>query len=444
MTAIDCGLERLRRLTRMAVVGAATVVVLSTTHLLAWERDIPGDGEARSVAVTQVGDIIAAGQLFSSDPLHPGGIGVVKFSGSTGATLWQRILPGDTRKLALDSRDNVVVAAFDFGRFTVIKLGGKNGTVRWRNRRRRGAPFAIATDSRGNVAVAGSLGSVEAYTPGAAWVVLKLSAIDGRERWHRIIRGGVGAQNTGFDTALSVAVDAVGDVVAGGFTVLVPGDSSILQMTIMKLAGRDGHQIWRRDIPAEAPGTSSLANAVRIDPAGDVIVAGSTGVTLQENAGVVVKLAKSSGEELWRRLIGSGGDIAVDRDGAVIVAGGLTQAGTSNIDLAAFKLSGDDGRELWRFSIDGTRHIEDLAEAVALDSAGNPVVAGFVQNLTTGPDLIALKLDAASGTEMSRWMIATGQADIAWAVATDSAGHAIVGGSTAHDIDSFFTVATFP
>ncbi len=159
---------------------------------------------------------------------------------------------------------------------------------------------------------------------------------------------------------------------------------------------------------------------------------------------MVVKLAKSTGQELWRRLIGSGGDIAVDRDGAVIVAGGLTQAGTSNIDLAAFKLSGDDGRELWRFSIVGTRHIEDLAEAVALDSAGNPVVAGFVQNLTTGPDLIALKLDAASGTEMSRWMIATGQADIAWAVATDSAGHAIVGGSTAHDIDSFFTVATFP
>jgi len=117
------------------------------------------------------------------------------------------------------------------------------------------------------------------------------------------------------------------------------------------------------------------------------------------------KNPKSNGEELWRRIIGGGGDIAVDRDGAVIVAGGLTQAGTSNVDLAAFKLSGDDGRELWRFTVDGTSHGEDLAEAVALDMAGNPVVAGFVQNLTTGPDLIALKLDAAGGTEMSRWTV---------------------------------------
>jgi hypothetical protein len=137
-----------------------------------------------------------------------------------------------------------------------------------------------------------------------------------------------------------------------------------------------------------------LAKAVAVNPSGDVAAAG----LMSSNFGVV-KLEGVSGRELWQRELDGAGNfsgvfeeanaVAIDRDGSVAVAG-VTSNEVANFRDFTVARYHPDGRTHWVQIIDGpyvkfgdrgerSNPSNDIANAVAIDSRGNVIAAGSVQ-----------------------------------------------------------------
>lgn len=438
----------MRNLHRLVLIALTSALLDGPA--LGWERDFPGGyySAAHTVAVTHGGDVVAGGHL----SMDLGGMEatVMKLDGATGATAWEQIFVGEARQIIVDPRDDTIIAGWmaHKARFTVMKLAGEGGEIRWRRGLGKGGATAVATDADGDIIAAGA--GAGAGAPG--WLVVKLST-NGRDRWRHLMRAHRG--HFGGGGASAVAVDPGGDVVAAGVTVEtgaydgVYEDVIATRITVVKLAGRDGHQLWRTDLAEATGGVSGVPNAMRIDPAGDVVIAGVTGVlSFTDSAFTVVKLAGASGKELWRHTIAgrrnAALDVAVDDDGDVVAVGNLDRARRTQTDFAAVKLDGGDGDELWRVAINGTANSDDSATSVAFDSGGAAVVGGFVTNATTGLDFEVVRL-AQDGMELARHEIATGSVDIASTLAIGADDRIVAGGETSNDgRHSAFSVVTFP
>jgi hypothetical protein len=161
---------------------------------------------------------------------------------------------------------------------------------------------------------------------------------------------------------------------------------------------------WRTIITGSAKGVDS-AVAVAVDGNGDVVAAGSAMNARTFRDFTVGKFEGASGKELWRREItGTANDndeaqaVAVDAAGDVVAAGVTKNTGTRQ-DLAVVKFSGSDGKELWRQEINGTANREDLARAVTVDGDGNVVAAGLTFNNGAGPDFTVVKLSGKDGSD---------------------------------------------
>jgi len=153
-----------------------------------------------------------------------------------------------------------------------------------------------------------------------------------------------------------------------------------------------GAWAWQVTINGSAD-RADIANAVTVDAAGNVIAVGWTDNKGTINDFTVIKLAGESGAELWRyglngtRAISN--DIAnavtVDAAGDVLVAGVLDNSGTRG-DLTVMKLAGSSGAELWRAVINGTANEFDVANAIAVDATGDVLAAGWTSH--TSPRLL--------------------------------------------------------
>src|SRR5262249_7813694 len=164
---------------------------------------------------------------------------------------------------------------------------------------------AVAVDGNGDVVAIGVLHSPRPAEFDA--FAIKLSGSSGAERWRYILSaGGLGA----------VAVDGRGDVVAAG-------GISHVGAAVVKLSGTSGAEIWRVVLP-EGGGVDALA----IDPTGEVIAVGSL-TAPTTTAFTLVKLAGDDGEERWRRQLrpsrafpfDAALAVALDRHGNVLAAG---------------------------------------------------------------------------------------------------------------------------
>jgi cysteine-rich repeat protein len=190
---------------------------------------------------------------------------------------------------------------------------------------------------------------------------------------------------------------------------------------------------WRTSL-AETDG-NSRAFAVGIDRHGDVLVAGRTGGDT-----IVAKLAGSDGAELWRQTtpgVGGGGRpfaLAVDPDtDAAVVAGRVQMEATGN-DLMVMKYT-TDGAPAWSepFILDGGGSAGDQANAVAVDGAGDVIVAGQIRTADAGAHFTVAKLSGVTGTPL--WPevrifagTAGGGRSTARAVLVDGAGDVLVAG----------------
>jgi hypothetical protein len=219
-----------------------------------------------------------------------------------------------------------------------------------------------------------------------------------------------------------------------------------------------GQYLWSRDFGGSTTSDSAWANGVATDTSGNAVTVGQFLGTVNFGGGNVttggsydifaVKYSSSGGHTWSKRLGGSGSDnaygVAVDRNGSVLVAGSfyspsvdfgggaLTNAGYQDAFVAKYA---SDGSYLWAKRLGGAN--TDIATAVAVDTNGNVVVAGYFQGtvdfggggLTSGggSDIFVAKY-ASDGSYLWAKRFGGTSSDIPKAVAVDGSGNVAVAG----------------
>ncbi len=276
------------------------------------------------------------------------------------------------------------------------------------------------------------------------------------------------------DTPSDVAVDASGNVVIAGttsssdFPTTAGLDTSAAGTdAFVSMLSSSGALVWSTYLGGAGV---DVANGVAIGPGGVVFVTGTTrsGDFPVKNAAYpthggttfgdafVTKLA-ANGTVLWSTFLGgassdAGYGVAADASGDVFVVGATRSAGFPiagaiqpahpDVDFDAFvtKLSPTGGL-LWSTFYGGPGY-DDTARAVAVDAAGNVVVAGETSapnfptkgayDATYGgvTDAFVTKINAAGTAVTWSTLFGGGAADRGLSVAIDAAGSVVLAGST--------------
>jgi outer membrane protein assembly factor BamB len=406
----------------------------------AWQtfvQDVPSsNGEARDVATDPADDVFAVGLVT--------GFTAVKLAGESGAELWRRTITGtgpatgQARAVASAPNGDAIVAGSVSNTgtgsdFLVSRLAGLDGSDVWRRDLDGTSGFGeeardVATDSLGDVVAAGRLDNSETFWD---FTVVKLDRASGSELW-RYEKNGTASVS---EEARALVVDSDDDVLATG---LIRNGSTGSDLAVVKLAGGSGAELWRREIDGGAA-RSDEGLAITVDDAGDVLVAGFVTNPSTSRDLAVFKLSGSDGSTLWSYEAdgGASGDdratgISLDASGRVFAGGRLVGTST-DADAAVVALDGATGAVLWTYRLDGPAGEFDEALGISPGPAGDPVVVGFVSGETTSRDLLAARIDAASGTEVWRQQIngSASGADSASSVVpiANGSGDVVVGGA---------------
>ena len=407
--------------------------------------------DASAVAIDPFGAVFLAS---TSSTLTTGAdIWVMKYDGTTGKAAWPApfvfngAASGDDvpAALALDgSGDLLVTGSSTNGAgntdIVTLKLGGLTGSVSWGPVLFAGAaagadaPVAIAADGTGNVVVTGWT------TNGSAnldFVTLKYSGSTGTLLWGPVLFVGPGG---GDDVPAALGLDAAGNVFVTGST----SNGANNDFATLKYSGATGAPLWGTpSIFAGAAGGDDLPVALAVDGNGNVLVTG----TSRNGAGnydfATVKYNGATGAAVWASAAifagaGSGDDIpvAVQADGAgnVIVTGSSLNA-SLNLDWVTLKYNGATGAAVWGSPsvFDGAAALDDGPVVLAIDGAGNVLLAGWSLNAAFDQDQATLKLNGGSGAVLWGPQLFTGAAgrdDSVVQAAFDAAGNVLVTGWT--------------
>ncbi len=236
----------------------------------------------------------------------------------------------------------------------------------------------------------------------------------------------------------AVGSTAVGDVIVVAQT----GSATAAQIRVQRLAKSTGQVLWTRDV----------GTALRADDAADLVVDPSTGDSYiaaraaTATNGIdwfVFKVNGTNGALGWGAgyTYGSVGNdepraIAFTSDGNIAVAGMETVVAATRLRVA--KLNASTGALMWGFTskLDGTQ-----AADVAGDGSGNVVVVG-----RNGGDAYTLKLTSVGEVSWQQTYSAAGVGQDAWnALALFSNGDvAAAGYAVAETGDQNLTVVRYP
>jgi hypothetical protein len=329
--------------------------------------------------------------------------------------------------IAMDGSGNVYVAGHTDKNFPgfinqgaedlfVMKVDN-NGALLWTQQLGTDGsdiPQGIASDSSGNVYVAGStarsfpgftlMGETDLY-------VIKFDR-NGTRQWLQQLG------TTRSDYARKVATDGSGNVYVMGTTAgSFPGftQAGFGDVFVMKLSSDGVHQ-WTQQRGGVG---SDAVGGIATDGAGHVYVVGEWG----NNGGGYVMKFDGTGAELFAKPLGEdNAQVATDSSGAVYVAG-------SGEELQVSKLDGN-GALLWTQPMGAAAR---SANGLALDSSGNIYLVGETNSHFPGfdnrgqVDTFVIKLDNA-GTR--QWVQQVGDLGKDWptGAATDGNGNLFVGG----------------
>jgi hypothetical protein len=324
-----------------------------------------------------------------------------------------------TKSLAVDAAGNAFVAGSSGSTFDFLttKLS-PSGAILWQKSFAGAAggsdaALAVAVDSSGNAVVTGS----SANASGIGDIKTIKYAPDGTVAWERLYDGGRD------DAAYGVVVDGANNIYIAGESINTAGNADI---RVVKYSA-DGTLAWAKSFDF---GWDDYVSDIAVTAAGDVAVSG-----VSQNAGTnadwrVLKISGSTGALAWQQSFDGGGEdqtygIAMDAAGNVFVAGYSAVNGNMNARIAKFAAA--DGKPTWQSSIGGAG--PDIAQALALDSSGNAVVAIQFQNTAGNYDFRTVKLAAADGRALWDKAFNSGANDYAYQVAVDAAGNVVTIGS---------------
>ena len=282
--------------------------------------------------------------------------------------------------VAVDGEGNVIITGNVYrspGRFNpnfdivTIKYS-PSGQPIWTTRHQSSGNYderatKLVVDAAGNVFVTGSYASMSS---GDGYLTLKYDASTGQPLW--VVRYPRGAP-------ADLALDAVGNVfVTGSY---YSGAIENTNFATVKYDGTTGQQLWERHYNGpESKGDNAVALAV--DGSNNVVVTGSARTESGQSDYMTLKYDGATGQQLWATSYNSPANkqyqpvaLALDALGDVFVTG-ITAVDQSS-DIVTVKYEAATGRQQWAVRYDGPAQRSDQATALAVDGAGNVVVAGF-------------------------------------------------------------------
>ncbi len=245
-------------------------------------------------------------------------------------------------------------------------------------------------------------------------------ATDGTVLWERLVDGNRD------DASYAIAVDASNNIVIAGESINTAGNADI---RVLKYAA-DGTLAWSKTFDF---GYDDFMSDLAVDASGNIAVSGVSQNAAGNADWRVVRIAGATGAQLWQQSFDGGGEdqtyaVAADSGGNVLVAGYAVVNGNANARVA--KYAAADGRPLWQSSAGGAG--ADLAQGLAVDASGNAVVAIQFQNASGNYDFRTIKLASTDGRAIWDKTFNSGGNDYAYAVAIDAAGNAVTVGSVAN------------
>jgi len=413
----------------------------------------------RVISLDSANNVYVSGQSYGADSNYD--FATVKYSSSNGSLQWvQRYDSGDNGHespigIAIyhdGGQDYVYVAglserggiqnAYDF---VTAKYAAADGTLQWLERYNElGSSDSFAVDldvdKNGNVYVTGYS---EIANSNNDYVTAKYSP-SGEELWVRTF-GETPEANTQ-DEATAIVVDDDGNVYVTGKADGADNGDDFLTIKY----DANGNQGWVKrydggvgtDIPVDIELFVDSEN-------GNTVYVYVTGHSYNDNFRndfATVKYAASDGNEEWvRRYFYFSADkndkpsaMAVDSSGNVYVTG--TSQGSGGYDIYSVMKYDKNGVELWdTVGYSGPAHIRDIANAIAIDGAGNVYVTGQSDNGNdnTGYDFATVKFNAAGEEQWVARYNGTGKRssemdsrDYARAIAVDNLGNVYVTGES--------------
>jgi hypothetical protein len=396
----------------------------------------------RLSAVDSRGDIfvIACGEV--GDDRKP--MLTYKIDGSSGTVLWaatylgaNKTFVGAPTALAVNQNGDVIVTGAgtdDAGnmRMRTIKYSGATGAEQW-NVSYAGSPngndfaLALALDINGNPFISGY--STDAVG-GKNIRTIMYDGANGNERWNSSYSGSA----LGDDLAYAIAVDRNSNAVVTGYSTDAAGGKNI---RTIKYRGDTGAEVWNVSFDG-ASGADDVGNAVTMDATGNVFVTGQTDTGTNRRNYITFKYAAGNGAVLWQKEYDNASSddvswaIALDTTGNAFVTGTSVDFATDGSvrgNTRTIKYDGVNGNTLWS-SVFSTPAGQNAGRALAVDSSGNVVVAGWSDDGTGAnyTDSRAIKYNGQTGAEI--WNVSdtasTDQADFGESVAIDFNGDVIM------------------
>jgi len=243
--------------------------------------------------------------------------------------------------------------------------------------------------------------------------------------------------SNGYDEALAIAVDGLGNVYVTGITGYIYSEekeSDIAGDYATIKYNPNGKQLWvqRYNGPAKSVDWPS---DVAVDGSGNVYVSGASYGSGTDYDYATIKYSPN-GKQLWvQRYNGPGNGydsaraIAVDGSGNVYVTGQSSGSGSDN-DYATIKYN-TNGKQLWVKRYNGPCNGVDSAHAIALDGSGNVYVTGDSVYLGFNTDYVTIKYNT-NGIQLwvARYNGPGNDSDYAHAIALDGSGNVYVTGQS--------------
>jgi len=402
-TCGDFGFFNPRMPDSLACDGTCNPVIEGCTNFIQWGSS--AHDYSSGIATDQNHNLILAGETVGSLEGTNAGLSdfvVVKLD-PVGHTTWTRQWGNanlnSCNAIATDSAGNIIVAGYTEGSTDGSPALGSydiylaklypDSSLAWSVQTGTGSvdsAHGIAVDSFENLYVVGYVhGSLDGnpYLGGSDCVLIKYNTY-GTRQWTRQW-GSSGSEN-----AMSVAIDGSGNVYITGDTNGAMDGGSNLGGTDVFLTkfNADGTLLWTRQWGSAG---SEYSYGVKTDSAGDVFVSGRTSGTLDGNTSAggydaFVTKYNSSGTRLWTRQWGSSGSdgatrMAVDASGDVLVTGWAAGSFFGN------PWFGGDDIFLTKYDTAGN-HIAtqqwgtssgESGSAVTIDSTGEVYLVGHTQ-----------------------------------------------------------------
>ncbi len=243
---------------------------------------------------------------------------------------------------------------------------------------------SLAIDASGNVYVAGvSIGQ----NTGSDFTVVKYNS-DGTESWVKRYNGTA----NGGDAAISVKVDASGNIYASGYT--DRGAVSRYDMITVKY-NTSGSQQWMSFYTGNGL-IDDFATAMVLDANANVYVTGaSASLTTSFDSNYATVKYNSDGVQQWavnysgpNNSVDVARSIFVDNSQNVYITG--TSSGATSDDYVSIKYN-PNGTTAWIMSYNGPASSNDYSTSIVADNSGNAYVTGRSFGTSTDYDYATIK-----------------------------------------------------